>query len=136
MTPAPVSLGLAGPSSALSRYYYFVNERKTWPEAQAYCRANYTDLATVETMEEMVQLKAAIDPTYNGALWIGLQRRSPRRWGWSSGEVVQYINWTAGEPSGIDSDGLCTAKPAYKAFADAYCTELLEFVCSMGELQY
>ncbi|KAI4880214.1 hypothetical protein NFI96_018741 [Prochilodus magdalenae] len=126
----PIS-SLGGPSSALSRYYYFVNERKTWPEAQAYCRENYTDLATVENMEEMVRLKAAIDPTYNGALWIGLQRRSPRRWGWSSGEVVQYINWTAGEPNGLDNDGLCTAKRAYKAFADAFCTDLLEFVCYM-----
>uniref|UniRef100_A0A3B4E0H1 C-type lectin domain-containing protein n=1 Tax=Pygocentrus nattereri TaxID=42514 RepID=A0A3B4E0H1_PYGNA len=119
---------------SLFRQYYFVNESKTWLEAQSYCRENYTDLATVDKMEEMKQLMEAVDPTYVGDLWIGLNKAPLRRWGWSSGESPQYMNWRFSEPN--DRDGLCAAKYQFSGWIDAQCTDVLEFVCYSGELRY
>ena len=102
-------------------------------EAQSYCRENYTDLATVDNMEEMKQLMAAVDPKFVGSLWIGLNKAPPRRWGWSSGEISQYMNWKSPEPNSGDVDGLCAAKYNLSGWIDANCTNLWDFVCYSGE---
>ncbi|KAL7851020.1 hypothetical protein AOLI_G00213760 [Acnodon oligacanthus] len=121
--------GLCNAASALSRQYYFVNESKTWLEAQSYCRENYTDLATVDNMEEVKQLMARVNPKYSGSLWIGLYKASPRCWGWSSGEIPHYMNWRSPEPDNGDIDGLCAAKYMFSGWIDADCTYPWEFVC-------
>ncbi|XP_030630840.1 uncharacterized protein LOC115812502 [Chanos chanos] len=64
--------------------YHFVNESKTWTEAQRYCRDNYTDLATVYNMEDMNRLIDAANGTYNGLAWIGLfESVQDHVWQWS-----------------------------------------------------
>uniref|UniRef100_A0A3B1KCA5 C-type lectin domain-containing protein n=1 Tax=Astyanax mexicanus TaxID=7994 RepID=A0A3B1KCA5_ASTMX len=77
-----------GPSSARLRYYYLVTEPKTWVQAQSYCRQKYTDLATVDSMAEMEELKGFIPPGFSDSIWIGLKRGPMRPRGWSSGEVL------------------------------------------------
>ncbi|XP_051734834.1 C-type mannose receptor 2-like [Ctenopharyngodon idella] len=65
-----------------SRQYHFVNESKTWTEAQRYCRQNYTDLATIDNMEEMNSLINTVNGSYNGSAWIGLYD-DVNSWRWS-----------------------------------------------------
>ncbi|KAL0162988.1 hypothetical protein M9458_042384, partial [Cirrhinus mrigala] len=62
--------------------YHFVNESKTWTEAQRYCRQNYTDLATIDNMEEMNRLINTVNGSYNGLAWIGLYG-DVNSWRWS-----------------------------------------------------
>ncbi|XP_045886735.1 uncharacterized protein LOC123957741 [Micropterus dolomieu] len=56
-----------------SSSFIFVNDLKTWSEAQSYCREHYTDLASVRNRTENAQINklAQYKP-----IWIGLYRDS------------------------------------------------------------
>ncbi|XP_072574564.1 putative C-type lectin domain family 20 member A [Paramormyrops kingsleyae] len=80
--------------SCLSHQYHFVNINLNWTDAQAYCRENYTDLATIDNMKEMKRLTESVDTDYTGKAWIGLMKGTSWRWQWSSGEGdTGYTNW-------------------------------------------
>ncbi|XP_072554117.1 macrophage mannose receptor 1-like [Paramormyrops kingsleyae] len=81
--------------SCLSHQYHFVNINLNWTDAQAYCRQNYTDLATIDNMKEMKRLTESVGSDYTGDAWIGLKKGTSWRWQWSSGETG-YTNWAMG----------------------------------------
>ena len=56
-----VTTGLSAVSSQLRRQYHFVYDQKNMTEAQKYCRATYTDLATVDNMEDVKILNDTVD---------------------------------------------------------------------------
>ncbi|XP_026054340.1 uncharacterized protein LOC113040228 [Carassius auratus] len=72
--------GLFPSSSALSRQYHYINVRMSWPEAQSYCRERFTDLATVDSMDDVNRLVNIVDAGYSGSVWIGLKRGTQKRW--------------------------------------------------------
>ncbi|KAL1280945.1 hypothetical protein QQF64_015545 [Cirrhinus molitorella] len=99
--------GLCWNSSGLSRPYQYINRAMSWSDAQSYCRWRYTDLATVDSMDDVNRLVNLVDAGYSGSVWIGLKRGTQKRWLWSNGENnTQYYNWASGEP---DNDGDCGA---------------------------
>ncbi|KAI4902763.1 hypothetical protein NFI96_015275, partial [Prochilodus magdalenae] len=102
------SLGFEASSPLFIREYHYVNEKKTWLEAQSYCRVMYSDLATVGNIEEMRGLVSVIDSCYTGSVWIGLRRGDQSSWGWSMGDdlLSKYSNWTSGEPAQAFSCGI------------------------------
>ncbi|XP_060888068.1 secretory phospholipase A2 receptor-like [Labrus mixtus] len=81
-------------SSCLSLQYHYVADPKNWTEAQTYCREKYTDLATVETPEEMKQLnKTVLSSGINLEVWIGVYRKL---WKWPDNYTnsgAEYRNW-------------------------------------------
>ncbi|XP_067220123.1 macrophage mannose receptor 1-like [Chanodichthys erythropterus] len=99
--------GLLRTTSALFRQYYYINARMSWPEAQSYCREKYTDLATVDTMDDVNRLVNIVDDGYSGSVWIGLKRGTQKRWVWSNGEdtLTQYSAWGNGEPKSVNECG-------------------------------
>ena len=56
-----VTTGLSAVSSQLRRQYHFVYDQKNMTEAQKYCRETYTDLATVDNMEDVKILINTVD---------------------------------------------------------------------------
>ncbi|XP_078025846.1 C-type mannose receptor 2-like isoform X2 [Epinephelus lanceolatus] len=136
------STRLCAVSSHAERQYHFVYERKTWTEAQSYCRENYTDLATVDNMEDMTTLNNTADTSklvhpngWRGA-WIGLYRGT-YSWRWSLSDTsfykhgeTEFRRWRAGEPSNINSAEHCTAMDEDGLWNDLLCSNSLKVVCS------
>uniref|UniRef100_A0A7N6A4N0 C-type lectin domain-containing protein n=1 Tax=Anabas testudineus TaxID=64144 RepID=A0A7N6A4N0_ANATE len=70
--------------------YHYVPDLKTWTEAQSYCTQTYTNLATVESTEEMNQLINTVSSAgYNSEVWIGLY--SQINWTWSDAAGRRHI---------------------------------------------
>uniref|UniRef100_A0A8C1MG44 C-type lectin domain-containing protein n=1 Tax=Cyprinus carpio TaxID=7962 RepID=A0A8C1MG44_CYPCA len=86
--------------------YQFMNQSMTWLDAQSYCRARFTDLATVTTMNDVNRLVNTVTPGRSGSVWIGLHAVGVKRWVWSMGDISisQENMWHPGEPNG---DGEC-----------------------------
>ncbi|GFN80119.1 adhesion g protein-coupled receptor l3 [Plakobranchus ocellatus] len=76
--------------------FRFVDEKKTWAEADAFCKSLNSDLATLEALQERDALKEVIEENYDDKTkwWIGYRRRDNRDrtfvWEWiPDGSVVQ-----------------------------------------------
>ncbi|XP_056599251.1 uncharacterized protein LOC130417612 isoform X3 [Triplophysa dalaica] len=114
----------------LYRHYHYINESRSWSDAQSYCRERFTDLATVDSIDDVNRTVNTVNDGYSGSVWIGLKRATQSRWVWSmeNNTLSQYINWKAGEPN---FDGECVGSSNGSWF-DETCSTLLPFVCYNG----
>ncbi|XP_036420716.1 macrophage mannose receptor 1-like isoform X2 [Colossoma macropomum] len=126
-------------ASYLPHRYHFVNQYKNWTEAQRYCRQTYTDLATINNLEEMNTVKAMLQNQV-GCVWIGLNRVDGQKWLWSLEDGTSFINgqsytnWLPGEPNnGLKSNSCVFMRGFDGLWTDDECTNKYYFVCYTGK---
>ncbi|XP_034001477.1 macrophage mannose receptor 1-like isoform X2 [Trematomus bernacchii] len=128
--------------------YHFIQEGKTWDEAQSYCREHFTDLATVSDMRDVERLTNSSQTT---DAWIGLRSINEgdiKVWHWSlSGEKYNPTEcdpecgpeWLTNEPNnaGVDPQN-CVFITHSKKWSDVFCSFKLKFICynETGQLKY
>ncbi|XP_029615646.1 macrophage mannose receptor 1-like [Salmo trutta] len=126
--------GFYTPSSCLHQYH-FINNSVTWTDAQSYCRENYTDLATVDDMEDLNRLITSVGVSKYW-LWIGLKKGDSMKWHWSlagrrfyrEGET-EFRNWDTGTPQ----NGNCALKSKAGLWNNTSCDDQHHFICYDGK---
>ncbi|XP_049920223.1 L-selectin-like [Epinephelus moara] len=129
-----ITAGLCAVSSHAERQYHFVYDLKNWTEAQSYCREKYTDLATVDNMEDVRTLINMEDTSRQA--WIGLYD-DVNSWRWSLSDTsfykdgeAEFRRWRAGEPNNNEGNEHCTEMDEDGLWNDIPCSYSLKVVCS------
>lgn len=115
--------------------YYLVQQGKNWSDALTYCRANYIDLATIKSNDDMIKLQnEAQKQKFTSNAWIGLYN-DINSWRWSMGNqpLGYFTHWCGSEPNYGMED--CAALNHWCWF-DVPCMVAFPFVCFDGEEQY
>ncbi|XP_045546180.1 macrophage mannose receptor 1 isoform X2 [Salmo salar] len=118
--------GLSFLPSYRPHQFHFVEMRKTWTEAQSFCRQNYTDLATIDDMVDMKKLHNTEDFT----AWIGLYLSS---WRWSLGNIELEGEgfWATGHPENYrNKEEFCVYMMQNGLRHDDNCDKQWYFVCN------
>uniref|UniRef100_A0A8C5EFI1 C-type lectin domain-containing protein n=1 Tax=Gouania willdenowi TaxID=441366 RepID=A0A8C5EFI1_GOUWI len=106
--------------------YHLVSLKKTMYAAQKYCQTHYTELATLNSMDDISKLPprpskdaliGLIDHVHN---WNAL-RNDSNSWRWSATSehsTTRYSNWLIHEPNSGTWDSLCVEMSAIGLFHD------------------
>ncbi|XP_028842281.1 L-selectin-like [Denticeps clupeoides] len=127
--------GLLSLSNCAMHFYQFINQQANWTQAQAICRENFTDLATIDSADDLSRLMASIDLKSSGYLWLGLNVRN--QWFWSlnnsgdGGGGTPYTNFASSEN---DKTGGSRCVAMYSGFwYIRNCGETYYYTCYNGK---
>ncbi|KAF5889642.1 C-type mannose receptor 2-like isoform X1, partial [Clarias magur] len=115
---------------SVPRKYYLVQQGMNWNDAQAYCKAKHTDLAIVESDDNMVHLQYETQrQKFTSSAWIGMYN-DVNSWRWSMGNVPlgSFTAWYKGLPDIKGVKKACGVRGNYGWF-DVICTQTLPFFC-------
>ncbi|XP_030194762.1 lymphocyte antigen 75-like isoform X1 [Gadus morhua] len=110
--------------------FIYVHSRKSWWDAQSYCREHHTDLPSIRNIEE----NKLLHESHNSTVWkwIGLHRNL--RSTWSDGSDSSYRNWKHNTPPNRPAwtENNCTLALANFAWqwADIQCNSKFNFLCN------
>ncbi|XP_058866642.1 macrophage mannose receptor 1-like [Acipenser ruthenus] len=99
---------------------FYEGTKKTWLEAQSYCRNQGRDLPTIQDKYGVNTLMGLIPTTSENHFWIGLYH-DKENWQWSNGDDVIYSNWRA--------DLFCASVNSDGKWDDSVCSEKKAFMC-------
>ncbi|XP_047659622.1 macrophage mannose receptor 1-like [Tachysurus fulvidraco] len=105
--------------------YVYISDKKSWYDAQTYCREKYTDLVSVRNQTENDEIRSVVNISDSTDVWIGLFNDS---WYWSDRSNSTFRYWRSDKPSG---SLICAAvsESEQRYWTDVNCTEKLPFIC-------
>lgn len=111
----------------------------SWVEAQSFCRAEYSDLATINDEKDIDRIdNMVMDGDWS--FWIGLYD-DVNSWKWSlegehfyAGVGEDYRHWQENQPDNTASDEHCVSMMEDGLWRDNSCTLIkMPLVCFRGE---
>ncbi|KAK2913214.1 hypothetical protein Q8A67_001613 [Cirrhinus molitorella] len=125
-------------SSVISKQFVFINEAKTFSEAQIYCRWFHCDLASIEDAADFSLLQAAVRGITDPGAWIGL-KKDWVGWRWSLSDSAfykegeaEYRRWKVGQPDNAAGIENCGVVDDVGEFWDYPCFTQNPFICYDG----
>ncbi|KAI4818053.1 hypothetical protein KUCAC02_011418 [Chaenocephalus aceratus] len=120
MTVPSVCYNEPGPTK-----YILVETLKTWQEAVAFCRFQYTDLVSVRNLSENNQISSLLAES----TWIGLHRKTWPYWSDKSPNI--FTKWATNRPlSTTRNESSCASlNTASGKWIDNVCEKNYHFVC-------
>nr|XP_055046077.1 uncharacterized protein LOC129431987 isoform X1 [Misgurnus anguillicaudatus] len=119
---------------SISNKFLFIQENKTWDDAQAYCKKYHIDLATIASSEDQTSLQEAVSPALPPLAWTGLGQ-SNNSWWWkyhgvnvTVGWKVSLSFWKPGQPDNSDAKSDCGVISA-SGWDDTACDQMFPFFC-------
>ncbi|XP_017343966.1 C-type mannose receptor 2 [Ictalurus punctatus] len=104
-------------------YTYFSN-KKSWYDAQKYCRQYHTDLANTRDATEYSAVYNLVTPL-TMFTWIGLFRDS---WKWVDTTILSTISWMPGKSDNALGNENCGYLSNGQA-VDTQCSDVMPFFC-------
>lgn len=105
-----------------------ITSQVNWSDAQAYCRAYHTDLASSLNSSDNKMLGQVSN--IQGDSWIGLYRDT---WKWSDGTNTSNLAWAPGKPNNAERMMGSCASVNNGLLSDEQCTHLHYFFCHTRE---
>uniref|UniRef100_A0A8C5EFY4 C-type lectin domain-containing protein n=1 Tax=Gouania willdenowi TaxID=441366 RepID=A0A8C5EFY4_GOUWI len=93
-----------------------------WTDAQRYCREKHTDLATFDSMDDILKLNR---PSLEGTL------NDDNSWKWSSTgkSLTGFSNWAKNQPNFYKALEKCAMIDTSGRWFDSFCSHKKSFVC-------
>ena len=116
--------------------YNFVNNTKTWAEAEAECnnqswKGIQGHLAFIQTEEENSFVYGL---SKSESVWLGGNDvQNEGTWSWTDGSPLTYINWHSGEPNNKDCKEHCLIQRSPLKWIDVVCDAKFKSVCKFTE---
>nr|XP_004541584.1 macrophage mannose receptor 1 [Maylandia zebra] len=104
--------------------FIFVNESKSWWDAQSHCRGLPSDLVSIHSEAENM---AVLNVSASQTVWIGLFKDP---WKWSDGSNSSFRFWRASQPSYLpNQDCVAAVFQDNGKWNKQSCSNQLNFVC-------
>uniref|UniRef100_A0AAQ4QFA2 Mannose receptor C-type 1 n=1 Tax=Gasterosteus aculeatus aculeatus TaxID=481459 RepID=A0AAQ4QFA2_GASAC len=106
-------------------------EKKSWQEAQDFCKDIGGQLMSVHTEEDLSNARLQSgDPA-----WIGLRLGTNAAFEWVDGSPFGFSNWDFGEPNNHNDNEHCAEVRSYygRHWNDAFCENYKDWICQIGK---
>ncbi|XP_028918127.1 C-type lectin domain family 4 member K-like [Ornithorhynchus anatinus] len=120
--------------------YYFSQDKKSWDEAERFCKSWNSHLTSVMSEKEQDYLSKK---SKGSPHWIGLrERRTEHQWSWSDGTPFQEAEskwfWEEGQPDNWRQEEECVAMRTKErsSWNDGNCQNRLHWICKKVPRQF
>uniref|UniRef100_A0A3P9NLV6 C-type lectin domain-containing protein n=1 Tax=Poecilia reticulata TaxID=8081 RepID=A0A3P9NLV6_POERE len=128
--------------------FHYINENKTWTEAQQYCREKHTDLVTVTNMKDMkrlINISGDQREAWIGLIKVKMMNFADHRayfglfrdnWRWSDGSSFSFRHWKKNfnNPESISDQCAMTVFGDGGRWKNVSCSVRKPFICYDGEM--